>query len=254
MMVDTIDISARCQSDARIPRAAVQGGALIALLCVAAASASYALAGVSGGTQPVLAAALTLALCLAGGGVTLWGLGQRRLYPHTHLGLGNVITLTRGAGIFVLAGQIVIDPSGPNWIFAAIALALLLLDGLDGWAARRARLASPLGARVDVETDVAFALTLAALAVASGQVGLWFLALGLLRPGYLLAQRLWPRLNHPLPDAQWRRSMAAVQMGAQVVLISPLLRPEIAVWAGALLLGVMLASFGRDLHWLARRR
>lgn len=253
-MVDTINITTSRRPDARFSYATLQGGALIVVLCLAAPVVSYGLALHSGGAQPALAAAFTFMLCAAGGALTLWGLRKRSLYPHAHLGLCNAITLTRGAGICAIAGQCLAPPADPNWSFAAVALGLLVLDGLDGWAARRARLESPLGARIDVETDVAFALTLAMLAVVLGQVGLWFVALGLLRPAFLILLHLWPRLNQPLPDALWRKRLAAIQMGTQVALVSPLLSPALASLVAALLLGVMVISFARDLLWLARKR
>lgn len=234
-------------------RATLQGTALLLLLVPLAMMLSYLLAIQANAPSPEAAASLTALVCALGAGAILSGLSRRDSFPHARLGLCNVITLTRAAGIAALAGLLVTPLATPGWGLSLFALALLLLDALDGWAARRADLQSPFGARLDVETDVAFALTLAAVAVAMGQAGAWFLALGLLRPAFLLAARLWPALRAPLPEAMWRKRMAGLQMVVQVALISPLLAPPASTLLAAALLAAMLASFAIDIRWLARQ-
>jgi phosphatidylglycerophosphate synthase len=166
--------------------------------------------------------------------------------------------MLRAAGIAALAGLLVVpgalDPvGGLGWILVALAALVLALDGADGWAARRSGLRSTFGARFDVEADVAFALVMAALAWQAGKVGVWFLALGGLRPAFLLARALWPQLRTPLPEAMWRKRVAAVQMVVQVVLMAPVIVPPVSyLLAGVLLAGVIL-SFAVDIRWLLRQ-
>ena len=241
-----------------MPLRTAQRHALPALagLMLAAPAASYALALSGGAAQPLLPALMTLALCLVGGAFILRGLGSDS-YPHAALGLCNVVTMTRGAGIAVLAGliaapQALAEGGGFGWGVLALAVVVLALDGLDGWLARRSGLRSRFGARFDVEADVIFALVMAALAVSAGKVGLWFLALGMLRPAFLLAGLLWPVLRAPLPDQRWRKVMAALQMSAQVALLAPLIAPPLSVVLGAGILGAMVLSFLVDIRWLIR--
>jgi phosphatidylglycerophosphate synthase len=220
----------------------------LALLVPLAGLASYALGGTG-------AAAVSLALCLAGGGAVLWGLSPRR-YPHARLGLCNATTMTRAAGVAVLAGLLVAPMAAEalGWWLVALAGGVLALDGVDGWAARRSGLRSDFGARFDVETDVVFALVMAALAVALGQVGAWFLLLGFMRPLFLLAARVMPWVGAPLPPTPRRKGVAAAQMTAQVVLITPLLAPPESVVLGAAILATVLLSFAADIRalWAAR--
>ena len=230
---------------------------VLAGLIPCATLASLSLARAGGAADPLQAAALTLGLCLAGGAAILAGLSGQH-YPHTRLGLCNLLTMLRAAGIAALAGLLVVpgalDPAGGlGWTLVALAAAVLALDGADGWAARRSGLRSGFGARFDVEVDVAFALVTAALAWQAGKVGIWFLALGGLRPAFLLARAVWPQLRAPLPEAAWRKRVAALQMILQVVLLAPVIVPPASqLLAGALLAGVVL-SFAVDIRWLMRQ-
>ena len=220
-----------------------------------AASAGLALAG--NAVQAALPAAVTLALCVAGGALILRGLGSES-YPHDRLGLCNMITMTRGAGIAVLAGLVAAPQALAaggvfGWAVLALAVIVLALDGLDGWLARRSGLRSRFGARFDVESDVIFAIVMAALAWQADKVGAWFLLLGLLRPAFLLAGAIWPVLRAPLPDRRWRKVMAALQMSVQVALLAPLVTPPLSSGLGAGILMAMLMSFAIDIRWLILR-
>ena len=234
-------------------RPIVQAGLLLGMLFPASVAGAFFLATVTRAANPAYAAALTAGIFALGSIIVLRGLGISQYYAHDRLGLCNIITLTRAAGIAVLAGLLLAPVAGLGWGLVAIAGLLLGLDGLDGWAARRARLQSSFGARFDMEADVAFSLTLSALAVAMGQVGAWFLLLGLMRPLFLAAGRVWPALATPLPDARWRKTMAGLQMAGQVVLIAPILSPPASIWLGAAILAAMIASFAVDIRWLLRK-
>ena len=69
----------------------------------------------------------------------------------------------------------------------ALATVVAVLDGIDGWLARRTGMASDFGARFDMETDAALIMVLALLAWQFGKAGVWVLASGLLR--YALRRR-----------------------------------------------------------------
>ena len=234
-------------------RPARQALALVMLILPVMITVSWVLAALAGAPRPEGAAALTSMLALGGAAAIVAALSREGAFPHRNLGWCNVVTLLRGGGIAVLAGLVLVPAGALGWALVALATLVALLDALDGWVARRTGMQSRLGARLDVESDVAFALVLAALAVAQGQVGLWFLALGLLRPLFLLAGRIWPVLAAPLPDAAWRRFMAGVQMVVQVALLAPVLAPPVSTLIGAALLGAMMLSFAVDMRWLIRR-
>ena len=230
-----------------------QALALLGGLVPGAAAAAFALAALAGEDAPQMAALATAALSLPAAALILTGL-RAAYFPHHRLGAGNAVTILRGGALAAMAGMVTVAPwpDDPGWTLAGLAGGVLALDGVDGWAARRAGLASRFGARLDVETDVVFALVMAALAVALGKVGPWFLLIGLARPGFLLAGLLSPRLRAPLAPARRRRLVAGAQMGGQVVLLSPLAAPPLAPLAAAALLALVVWSFARDIRMLAR--
>jgi phosphatidylglycerophosphate synthase len=239
------------------PAVRAQAALVLALLIPAAAAGSFLLARTAQATVPVLAAVVTAAICVVGGAI-IWSGLRMVFFPHDRLGLCNMITMARGAGIAVLAG-LAVTPSALealpwiSWLLVAVAALTLGLDGVDGWAARRSGLGSRFGARLDVETDVAFAIVVALLAWQSDKVGAWFLLLGALRPAYLLAGMIWPALQAPLPPAFWRKFMAAMQMTIQVALLAPVIVAPVSTLLGLVLLAAMAASFAVDILGQFRR-
>ena len=94
--------------------------------------------------------------------------------------LADAVTTLRAV---VLGAALVIarSTSTPSWAAAGLTL-FLLLDGLDGWLARRAKEADVRGARLDVRFD-AWAIVAAAVALYQlGRIPLWALVPGALRP------------------------------------------------------------------------
>jgi phosphatidylglycerophosphate synthase len=175
-------------------------------------------------------------------------------HPFPRLGAANRITLIR-AGVACLIASRTLDPAPlgamERWVLVTIAGAALLLDGADGWAARRQGLASAFGARFDMETD-AFAIAVLAVAVAkAGSVPSWVLAIGAMRYLYLAARCLSPALRVPLPACAFadrrRKTIAVVQSLALLVALAP---ATPASWAGAACasaLGLLVYSFAADI-------
>ena len=64
---------------------------------------------------------------------------------------------------------------------------MTLLDGVDGWLARRHRIASAFGARFDMEIDALLILALSVLAWRHEKAGAWVVASGLLRYAFVAA-------------------------------------------------------------------
>lgn len=177
----------------------------------------------------------------------------QRTYPHARLGLCNLATLAR-MGIVGILAVAMLAGQAPNAGVLALALVSLCLDGVDGWLARRQKLASDFGARFDVEVDAAFALLLSIYAATSGLTGAYVILLGL--PHYLfwIARRLWPWLNTPLPPSFSRKAVCVLQIGTLIALLVPALT---GMGRDGLVLAVVLAlawSFGRDILWLRRAR
>lgn len=230
---------------------------------------------------PVLrlwALALPLAVVLAGLGLalgaTVWmvpvlallGLtavaarAMRAGHPHARMGAANGVTLLRAAIACLLILPILL-PGGLAgrdalaWGLTAAVAAGLALDGVDGWLARRQGLSSPFGARFDMEVDAYLAALLAVLALVSGKAGLWVLALGFMRYGFVAAMPVWRWLDAPLPDRAGRKTACVIQIAALTALMAPPVVPPLSLIVGGAATLVLAASFAADiwLLWRARR-
>lgn len=172
-------------------------------------------------------------------------------YPHSVLGLCNIVTLGRLviAGILSVA---LLAGVPPSWATCVLAVFALSLDGLDGWLARRDGLCSDFGARLDMEVDAAFALVLAVFAALNGAAGLYVILLGV--PYYLFgaAKAVLPWLDRPLEQKFSRKTVCVAQIATLIALQVPFLADgglDLVVVAVTM---ALLWSFGRDILWLWR--
>ena len=179
---------------------------------------------------------------------------RRSAWPRP-FGWANRITLLRGAIVMLLAGAGLFPTflSEHVHVFVAMAIGCLLLDGVDGWVARRTGSSGAFGARFDMELDAFFLLVLSLVVVALGKAGPWVLAIGLARYIFIAAQMLFPALKRPLPPSVLRK-IGCVWPGATLMLcLLPVVTPPVARVALLVALALLLLSFGRDILWLLRR-
>jgi phosphatidylglycerophosphate synthase len=167
-------------------------------------------------------------------------------------GPANAVTATRSMLIGVVTAVVVTSFTQPVSVVFLVALAAptLALDAVDGWVARRTRSASPLGARFDMEADAFLLLVLSAY---DGRiVGWWILAIGLMRYVFVAAGWLFPQMRAQLPPRYWRKVVTAACGIALVLVASGFLPSPFDALAGAVALGLLVESFGRDVIWLIR--
>src|ERR1051325_4296462 len=97
-------------------------------------------------------------------------------------GGANYVTAARAAIVAVVVAYV--GESADiriEWLAAGAATAGTMLDGVDGWLARRSGMSSAFGARFDMEVDALLIMALSALAWTHGKAGVWALLSGLLR-------------------------------------------------------------------------
>ncbi len=190
-----------------------------------------------------------------------------RHHPHPRYGPANVMTTMRAAIAAVVATFALVAMLGrgvpcagaacatASWQLALTAggVAALILDGLDGAAARRSGLASRFGARFDMETDAFLGLALALWLWQGQSVGVWVLGLGLPRYLFVLASLALPALNAPLFPSWRRKALCVVQIAALCLLTLPGLPPGWIGPIGGATLACLAFSFARDTIWLLRR-
>lgn len=176
--------------------------------------------------------------------------------PFTRFGAANAVTLLR-AGIAALFAGLLGQTAPPPilaWLLAALALLALILDGVDGWLARRSGMQSPFGARFDMEVDAFFILILAALAWRFDKAGVWVLLSGALRYLFVGLGRWLPWLNRPLPPRRRRQTVCVIQTAILALCLTPPLTPPRSTALAAGALGLLACSFLIDSLWLWRRR
>ncbi|WP_163559342.1 CDP-alcohol phosphatidyltransferase family protein [Halomonas sp. NO4] len=172
----------------------------------------------------------------------------------TGLGWANRVTLARGVLVALLAGSLA-EPSliaRHAWFFAAMSGTALLLDGLDGWVARRTGTASAFGARFDMELDAAFILVLCLALVAIDKLGPWVLAIGAMRYAFVLAGWRWPWLAAELPASRRRQAVCVWQVATLLLALLPPVSPVPAGYLAATALLGLTVSFAVDIAWLRR--
>jgi len=197
------------------------------------------------GPQPLALAAAAVVYISA---ATVAAAVVARAMPLEQVGPCNVVTLVRLLLTSALLAPLLVP--GSVEVILAIAVCALLLDGVDGWLARRYDHSSEFGARFDMEVDAAFGLILALNAWTNGSGGAAVLLLGLPRYLFAIAGQRWPWLLRPLPERRGRKTVCVLQIAALIVLQVPSL-PEAASTALLLtILGALAWSFGRDALWL----
>lgn len=187
-----------------------------------------------------------------GVGATLILAGLPQHHPFARFGPANQVTIARGALVALLAALVGERGNGISVLATVVASIAVLLDGVDGWLARRSHMSSGFGARFDMETDALLVAVLALLAWQFGKAGVWVLFSGLLRYVYLAAGRVMPLLRRPLPPSSLRKSIAVVQMIALIVAIAPFVPPAVSVWVAGAALAALAFSFIQQIIWLYR--
>ena len=218
-------------------------------LLLAVALVTAALAGFPSTVQVLQAAALYLLLAV---------IVFRRLpgnAPGPGIGWANRVTLLRAVPVMLVAGLVGHGPYPDTaiWWVIALAVAVLLLDGVDGLVARRTGTTTAFGARFDMELDAALILLLALLVWLTGQTGAWVLLLGAMRYAFIAAGVIVPVLRRPLPDSIRRKGVCVVQTAALLICLVPVVSPGAASVIALLALGLLVYSFTVDVDWLLRR-
>lgn len=175
------------------------------------------------------------------------GSSGRQLGPAGRVTLVRA-TLVGGVTALVVGGS----GEAAQWVLVALAAVAIVLDGVDGLVARRRRVVSADGARFDMELDAFFLLVLCAGLVPT--LGVWVLAVGLMRYAFALAAHIRPWLRAPLPPSLARKAVAAVQAVALTAASAPAVPWPAAATVVGMALGLLGWSFGRDIVHLARRR
>jgi phosphatidylglycerophosphate synthase len=166
------------------------------------------------------------------------------------------VTLARAAlasGSAAAAVLVVADavPAQTWWLFS-LALVTLLLDGVDGWVARRTDTATEAGGLLDMQVDAGFLVVLSL--AAAPVVGWWVLLVGAMRYLYVVASWVRPELTTPLPRSRFRVTVAAFQGVALLICLAPATADIVATAVAGGALALLTVSFGSQVVMVERAR
>lgn len=187
----------------------------------------------------------------------LLGSAQARIHTHPFpvLGPANLVTLGRLAIVALVLGLLneVVAPALAGAATAAAAMAAAL-DGVDGRLARRSGMASPFGAKFDMDTDALLLLGMSALVWRHDKAGVWVLGIGLMRYAFVAAGLLLPWVRAPLTPTLRGRTVAALQIVALCAALAPVVPRAASASIAAVALIALAWSFAIDLGrlWSSR--
>ncbi|MEA2118049.1 CDP-alcohol phosphatidyltransferase family protein [Halovibrio sp. HP20-50] len=171
-------------------------------------------------------------------------------WPQGALGWANRVTLVRAVLVALVAGGLAAGAFEPViWQWLLIAVLALLLDGVDGWVARRTQSHSAFGARFDMELD-ALLIMLLCVGLLLESMGPWVLLIGGMRYLFVIAGCWFTWLKAPLPLSLRRKIVCVWQVSALLLALTPLTSH---VLTGLLAISALLSlvmSFGADVKWL----
>jgi phosphatidylglycerophosphate synthase len=179
--------------------------------------------------------------------------GRKRHHPFARFGPANQVTMLRAVLVAVIAGFIGEMPStAAATAIVSMSLVAAMLDGVDGWLARRTRLASAFGARFDMEVDALLILVLALLVWRYDRAGGWVVWSGLLRYLFVAAGWVLPWMERRLPPSVRRQALCVVQIGGLILAMAPIVPQRFAAPVVAIGLVGLGYSFLVDTVWLWR--
>lgn len=205
------------------------------------------------GSAAVASAAVLLFVIF---GMVLYALPSHR---PARFGYANGVTAIRAAIVCIVGAAVFLADdlhasASLLWTITGLSVTAFVLDGLDGYLARRFGHESELGARFDMEVDALLILILSAAALILEKAGWWVLLIGLMRYLFVLAQQIAPRLRAELPPSMRRKVVCAVQVGILCALLLPAAVPPFSDLAAASALALLSYSFAADIAHLLKRK
>ena len=179
-----------------------------------------------------------------------WLIGAH--HPYDRFGPANQVTMVR-AMLMALIASFIGEPVVPLVAATAttVAVVVAMLDGVDGWLARRSRMASAFGARFDVETDALFVMAMSFLVWQHGKAGAWVL-LGGMRYIFVMAGWFLRWMTRPLTPTRRAKAISVCHMAAVSIALAPIVPAPLSAMVVATALSALSWSFAVDVRRLWR--
>jgi len=164
-------------------------------------------------------------------------------------GYANAFTLLR---LVVLLALCIAHQYIHPYLITAIALLIIIGDGIDGYLARNFNAASAFGEYFDAETDAFFVLALGIIMLDRGMVGVWILLPGLMRYGYMIMLSFTKAPKHVKGSSFLRQLVGVWLMSA--FMITFITQPEVYIPNLIIAIAMVISSFIVDFWALIRVR
>jgi phosphatidylglycerophosphate synthase len=174
-------------------------------------------------------------------------------HPFERFGPANAVTTLRAVLVSLIVGLIGEAAAGRIAAVAtAVAVSVTVLDGVDGWLARRSGIGSGFGARYDVETDALLVMAMSVLVWQHGKAGAWVLAGGLMRYAFVLAGWALPWMARPLRPTRRAKTISVCHMVGLSVALAPIIPAPLSAIAVGSTVAALAWSFAVDVGRLWR--
>ena len=181
----------------------------------------------------------------------------RRRDKSNHFGLANCVTMVRSL-LAAVVGCLIGSPPSADIAIAAtlISMVALLMDGLDGFVARKTDTCTEYGAQLDMEVDAWFMLVLSVLVYQWTNAGVWVLFCGLVRYAWVAVQLWVPWFNRPLPSepALRRKTACVLGVGGLALALYPWPWPSFNTGLAGVATLALAVSFAIDANWLIQQK
>ena len=170
-------------------------------------------------------------------------------HPYLRFGPANHVTMIR-AMLVALIASLIGEPVIPRVAATgtAVAVVMIVLDGVDGWLARRSRMTSAFGARFDVETDAVLVMAMSILVWQHGKAGAWVLLGGMMRYGFVMTGSWLPWMARPLRPTRRAKTISVCHMVGLSVALAPIIPTPLSAMAVASALVALSWSFAVDVR------
>jgi phosphatidylglycerophosphate synthase len=227
----------------RILGAGVRGLALVSIAALGVRTAFWL-----DSTYPLKAAAAFIVM-------VLFAFVVQDAHPFPRFGMANVVTMARAMLVALIAAAI--GETIRRDLAAAIVMAIAViavLDGVDGWLARRTGMASPFGARIDMETDALLILVASVLVWQEGKAGAWVLAGGAMRYAFVASGWILPWMHGTLTPTLRAKTITICHVVGLCVALAPIVPWPLSAAAVGTTTAALAWSFAVDVGRLWKQR
>ena len=200
----------------------------------------HAIILLTGGILTIFVEQLSILVFIALGSFCIFLI--KKLRQPGSFGYANIATTSRLI-LLLLLGLFIFKI--PGFLSLVIGLIILILDGVDGYLARRYHESSDFGAYLDMETDTFFVCLFCTYYYLNDQLGGWVLLVGFMRYVYVGLILLFKLQDRKEKSTRFAKTIAVILFSA---LLTPLVLPKF-IYQPAMILATVLVTYSFGLSF-----